>query len=366
MKTVSILTTDSIEKISDDTTMADVTSAVVVPTEKKKLKKDTSHYENPEAFTDGHKQSDQLNDEADLVSAKIRKKRKRKASCLVDDTECDQGALEDTKPEGETTDRDPNGNVSKDIDSASKGSDLKKKKKRTSNEQNNNSGQDEALNEGSQSKENKKKSKKKKNTGVLDRDQQKTTEDDQVNEEEADIPKKKKKRKGETNGISSKPARLKKSKHETEATCEREESMKDVVLVSVKEGNSFEINIDQARRKSLQEEVDRESGNIKGTKFGQWDTASFQSSAQQAKFFRLMGGFKKGNQAALASSPSHEKANMALGKTEEKVLERNLESEFEKALSWKKNRGIGLGFQPAQKKASYIDKHVTKSIKFED
>ncbi|KAM4697378.1 lysine-rich nucleolar protein 1 isoform 2-T2 [Rhinophrynus dorsalis] len=343
MKTVSILTTDSIEKISDDTTMADVTSAVVVPTEKKKLKKDTSHYENPEAFTDGHKQSDQLNDEADLVSAKIRKKRKRKASCLVDDTECDQGALEDTKPEGETTDRDPNGNVSKDIDSASKGSDLKKKKKRTSNEQNNNSGQDEALNEGSQSKENKKKSKKKKNTGVLDRDQQKTTEDDQVNEEEADIPKKKKKRKGETNGISSKPARLKKSKHETEATCERE-----------------------ARRKSLQEEVDRESGNIKGTKFGQWDTASFQSSAQQAKFFRLMGGFKKGNQAALASSPSHEKANMALGKTEEKVLERNLESEFEKALSWKKNRGIGLGFQPAQKKASYIDKHVTKSIKFED
>ncbi|KAM8934192.1 lysine-rich nucleolar protein 1 [Pelodytes ibericus] len=100
-------------------------------------------------------------------------------------------------------------------------------------------------------------------------------------------------------------------------------------------------------------------------KFGQWDTAAFQSSDQKTKFLRLMGGFKKGNQAALTPSANHMKANMALGKTEEKVLERNLQTEFDKALNWRKNSGIGLGFQTVQKKTFHIDTSVSRSVKFE-
>ncbi|XP_069838073.1 lysine-rich nucleolar protein 1 isoform X2 [Dendropsophus ebraccatus] len=103
-----------------------------------------------------------------------------------------------------------------------------------------------------------------------------------------------------------------------------------------------------------------------GTKFGQWDTAAFQNSDQQTKFFRLLGGFKKGNQAAGISPSNQVKANMALGKQQEQALERNLMSEFDKALSWKQNRGIGLGFQPTPNKSFFIDKTVSRSVKFDD
>ncbi|XP_056391650.1 lysine-rich nucleolar protein 1 isoform X2 [Hyla sarda] len=105
---------------------------------------------------------------------------------------------------------------------------------------------------------------------------------------------------------------------------------------------------------------------LQGTKFGQWDTATFQNSEQQSKFFRLLGGLKKGNQVAVPSPSNQVKANMAMGKQEEQSLERNLLQEFDKAVSWRQNRGIGLGFQPAQNKTYYIDKTASRSVKFED
>lgn len=173
-----------------------------------------------------------------------------------------------------------------------------------------------------------------------------------ANVDTSEVPKKKKKSKVET-------------KNSTDAR-KKQGGNSDVQLVSAQDGSTDEVHIDKVKRKALQEDINRESGNSKGTKFGQWDTATFQNSDQQTKFFRLLGGFKKGNQANLPSPSNPVKANMALGKEGEHVLERSLLEEFDKAVSWKKNRGIGLGFQPAQKATFYIDKTASKSIKFED
>ncbi|XP_063790508.1 lysine-rich nucleolar protein 1 [Pseudophryne corroboree] len=160
--------------------------------------------------------------------------------------------------------------------------------------------------------------------------------------------------------------KIKKGKEKSLNAASLKEANSDVQLVSEKAGNTDELHIDTVRRKALQEDIDRESGNTKGSAFGQWATASFQTSDQQTKFFRLLGGFKKGNQITPPSTSSQEKANMALGKEGAQTLERNLQVEFDKALTWKQNRGIGLGCQPAQKKAFYIDKTISKSVKFED
>ncbi|XP_068100896.1 lysine-rich nucleolar protein 1 [Hyperolius riggenbachi] len=197
--------------------------------------------------------------------------------------------------------------------------------------------------------EDKKKKLKKKKVALL-------PEEQNTDKESIDIPKKKKKRKEGTDILVA----------HSSSTAAIEEHDTEVQVVSVKPGCTDEINIDTERRKVLQQHVDRESGQKKGTKFGQWDTASFHCSEQQTKFLRLLGGFKKENQS-LPPKPSHqEKFNMALGKTGEKALERSLLAEFDKALSWKQNRGIGLGFAPEQKKTFHIDKTASRSVKFED
>ncbi|XP_054068902.1 lysine-rich nucleolar protein 1 isoform X2 [Rissa tridactyla] len=126
------------------------------------------------------------------------------------------------------------------------------------------------------------------------------------------------------------------------------EHMDDVTIVQEKKGNCDEINID------------------KGTKFGQWSTAAFQSSEEETKFFRLMGGFKKGSMPTQNLSATTNKPNMALNREGEEKLQQALKMEFDKAMDLKQHRGIGLGFQPAANKKVYIDKYTTRSIKFED
>ncbi|KAG8432983.1 hypothetical protein GDO86_017304 [Hymenochirus boettgeri] len=119
--------------------------------------------------------------------------------------------------------------------------------------------------------------------------------------------------------------------------------------------------------KSLTQKVESKCEE-KCTRFGQWDTATFENADQQAKFFRLMGGFKKTNQESIAlpTPGQKEKANMALGKVQELSLARSLQTEFDKALTWKQNRGIGLGFDCNKKKAFLIDKMASNSKKFDD
>ncbi|NXF98135.1 KNOP1 protein, partial [Eubucco bourcierii] len=153
--------------------------------------------------------------------------------------------------------------------------------------------------------------------------------------------------------------------------------MDDVTIVQEKKGNCDEVNIDKVRRQALQEEIDRESGKTKTKVFspkvqqeptlGQWSTATFESSEKEMKFFRLMGGFKKGSSVPIPTlSATTKKANMALNKEGEEKLQQTLKMEFDKAMILKQHRGVGLGFQPAATKKVYIDKYTTRSIKFED
>ncbi|XP_033023794.1 lysine-rich nucleolar protein 1 [Lacerta agilis] len=155
---------------------------------------------------------------------------------------------------------------------------------------------------------------------------------------------------------------------------EAKEDDEEIKVVAFKEGNCDEIQIDKLRRQALQEEIDRESGKMKTVKeegesdahFGQWTTATFETSEQKNKFLRLLGGFKKGS-VPVQGPPAHaSKLNMALDKSKEQNLQQKLQTEFEKALAWKHHRGIGLGFQPPIQKQVHIDKFASRSIKFED
>ncbi|NWI41173.1 KNOP1 protein, partial [Picathartes gymnocephalus] len=152
------------------------------------------------------------------------------------------------------------------------------------------------------------------------------------------------------------------------------EHLDGVIIVREKKGNCDEISIDKVRRQALQEEIDRESGKTKAfsskvgqdMKLGQWSTAAFKSSEEQMKFFRLMGGFKKGSVPIQNPSATTNKPNMALNKEGEEKLQQALKMEFDKAMDLKQHRGIGLGFQPTANKKVYIDKYTSRSIKFED
>ncbi|NXA78572.1 KNOP1 protein, partial [Thryothorus ludovicianus] len=152
------------------------------------------------------------------------------------------------------------------------------------------------------------------------------------------------------------------------------EHLDGVIIVREKKGNCDEISIDKVRRQALQEEIDRESGKTKAfssrvaqdTKLGQWSTATFKSSEEQMKFFRLMGGFKKGSVPIQNPSETTNKPNMALNREGEEKLQQALKMEFDKAMDFKQHRGIGFGFQPTANKKVYIDKYTSRSIKFED
>ncbi|NXP83543.1 KNOP1 protein, partial [Passerina amoena] len=152
------------------------------------------------------------------------------------------------------------------------------------------------------------------------------------------------------------------------------EHLDGVIIVKEKKGNCDEINIDKVRRQALQEEIDRESGKTKAlssrvaqeTNLGQWSTATFKTSEEQNKFFRLLGGFKKGSVPIQSPSAIANKPNMALNQEGEQKLQQALKMEFDKAMDLKQHRGIGLGFQPNANKKGYIDKHASRSIKFED
>ncbi|NXF16780.1 KNOP1 protein, partial [Rhodinocichla rosea] len=152
------------------------------------------------------------------------------------------------------------------------------------------------------------------------------------------------------------------------------EHLDGVIIVKEKKGNCDEVNIDKVRRQALQEEIDRESGKTKAlsskvaqeTNLGQWSTATFKSSEEQKKFFRLLGGFKKGSVPIQSPSATTNKPNMALNQEGEEKLQQALKMEFDKAMDFKQHRGIGLGFQPNANKKVYIDKYASRSIKFED
>ncbi|KAL2087019.1 hypothetical protein ACEWY4_018078 [Coilia grayii] len=180
-------------------------------------------------------------------------------------------------------------------------------------------------------------------------------------EVETPTPKKKKKKQSK----ESKPSKA--IKEETITSTEpatENRGVTDVVFLSERPGNQDEILIDQNRRLALQEDIDKES-QPKPT-FGQWGTAHFNSTDQQQKFLRLMGGFKKGNQPVTAGVG---RPNMALGRDEQQNLQQKLLGQFECAQNRRMdftNRGAGLGFVAPSNKKFAIDVNASRSIKFDD
>ncbi|XP_034400462.1 lysine-rich nucleolar protein 1 [Cyclopterus lumpus] len=172
--------------------------------------------------------------------------------------------------------------------------------------------------------------------------------------------------KGETVSFGT-DAKRRQIKDEAEAEDQHESPLVDVVFLSAKTGNTDEVNINQERRQALQMDIDEASRPKETTGLGQWTTAQFDSSAQQQKFLRLMGGFKKGSQMAAGSS---EGANMALGKNAQQQLQQGLLGEFERAQSRRmdfSNRGSGLGFSaPVINKKFSIDVNACRSVRFDD
>ncbi|XP_037066988.1 lysine-rich nucleolar protein 1 isoform X2 [Peromyscus leucopus] len=164
---------------------------------------------------------------------------------------------------------------------------------------------------------------------------------------------------------------------------EEEESDTDLEVVLEKKGNMDEACIDQkmastaggrVRRKALQEEIDRESGKTEasepkkwtGTQFGQWDTAGFENEEQKLKFLKLMGGFKHLSPSFSRPPSMSSRSNMALDKKSSDTLQQNLQRDYDRAMSWKYNRGTGLGFSSEARKVFYIDRNASKSIKLQD
>ncbi|XP_045398666.1 lysine-rich nucleolar protein 1 [Lemur catta] len=154
----------------------------------------------------------------------------------------------------------------------------------------------------------------------------------------------------------------------------KEEQDEDLEVVLEKKGNMDEAHIDQVRRKALQEEIDRESGKTEasetgkwtGTQFGQWDTAGFENEEQKLKFLKLMGGFKNLSPSFSRPPSMAGRPNMALNRKAANTLQQNLQRDYDRALSWKYNRGAGLGFSTAPNKIFYIDRNASRSVKLED
>ncbi|XP_073503708.1 lysine-rich nucleolar protein 1 isoform X1 [Phyllobates terribilis] len=305
-KKVSVLEEHSGYPKDDQPKVSDYTEA-----KKIKKKKKTDFVQSEDDVIDGH---DVHNGREDGESLRVsQKKKKRKLS--ITDERYGHG------------DSDLNGNRDEEYDYIFDGASKKKKRNKAKETAELADGADESLHVTCHEEEKQKSKRKKKEKMLKD-------EAHSAHEDTTEVPKKKQKNKEGTKTSN------KSSKKREEHTDFQPESAQD--------GSTDEVHIH------------------KGTKFGQWDTATFQNPEQQTKFLRLLGGFKKGNQANLMSTSNQVKANMAMGKQGEQVLERSLQAEFDKALSWKENRGIGLGFQPAPNNSFYIDKSASRSVKFED
>ncbi|XP_003478225.3 lysine-rich nucleolar protein 1 isoform X1 [Cavia porcellus] len=174
--------------------------------------------------------------------------------------------------------------------------------------------------------------------------------------------------------LAQKRKKKKKKENVVAADPWKEEPDTDLEVVMEKKGNMDETHIDQVRRKALQEEIDRESGkteayeprNWTGTQFGQWDTADFENKERKLKFLQLMGGFKNLSPSFTSSPGMPTRPNMALSKAAADTLQQKLQQDYDRAMSWKYNRGAGLGFSATPNRVFYIDKNASRSVRLDD
>ena len=115
---------------------------------------------------------------------------------------------------------------------------------------------------------------------------------------------------------------------------------------------------------------------------GQWGTAQFDSSERQNKFFRLLGGMKSHGTGVVPGAAKQGKKSLfgglaalipktgksAMTNEQQSDWQTKMESQFDKALTYKVQRGGGLGFEkpPEEGKKFHINIHKSNSIKFDD
>ncbi|XP_039470041.1 lysine-rich nucleolar protein 1 isoform X2 [Oreochromis aureus] len=200
-------------------------------------------------------------------------------------------------------------------------------------------------------KEEPKKKKRKKVQREEEEDKHEEVQKDEQSGEAGDTPKKKSKQK------------------RSSAKVERVSDSRVEPVAKKKKNIKQEREDPEERRQALQMEIDKASQpdkKVKPAGLGQWSTAQFNSSEQQQKFLRLMGGFKKGFQPAARTTGG---ANMALGKDAQQQLQQGLLGEFERAHSRRmdfNNRGAGLGFTAPSNKKFSIDINTCRSVRFDD
>ncbi|XP_062404660.1 lysine-rich nucleolar protein 1 isoform X2 [Sardina pilchardus] len=319
---------------------ADIEGEVTVEERKKEKKK--------------KKKQESLEEDACITTEHKKEKKKKKDSSHVKDmantaTESQLETLEEKNMDGKTKKGKKKTDISEahELQNNMQGEKKKQKKKKAEEVEPTQQLVDEEKDKGDATEAvNQKKRKKSKN------DSSKT-----CIEVETPTPKKKK-------NISEESTPAKTIKEEKNQSVEEHQEVTEVVFLSEKPGNSDEILIDQERRLALQREIDQES-QPKST-FGQWGSATFDSSDKQQKFLRLMGGFKKGNQPAASGVG---RPNMALGKEEQQSLQQKLLGQFECAQNRRMdftNKGAGLGFTAPSNKKFSIDVNSSRSIKFDD
>lgn len=79
-----------------------------------------------------------------------------------------------------------------------------------------------------------------------------------------------------------------------------------------------------------------------------------------------MGGFKNLSPSLNRTPEMVGRPSMALNKKAADALQRSLQQDYNRALRWKYSWGAGLGFPTAPRKAFYIDRNASQSVKFED
>ncbi|XP_046574322.1 uncharacterized protein DDB_G0283697-like [Haliotis rubra] len=215
------------------------------------------------------------------------------------------------------------------------------------------------------------KKKKKKKKQKREEDEETPVEDSKCEEIQPKKKKKKKKHKQEEENNNHDDS------IEKTSSIKNSEQRNSLLIGEASKENPMSYNCQPFDYGSVDKSGGDNSSNTSGPYLGQWGTASVGDNERQHKFMRLLGGFKKGGNLGQSkpglfgklgtkSAPS----NAALNRAEEAVLNKNLESDFDKALalrlSKQKTSGLGFALPPEEGKKFYIDKTSSKSIKFDD
>lgn len=172
-------------------------------------------------------------------------------------------------------------------------------------------------------------------------------------------------------GLESKKKKKKKQKKQHQSEVEKVDIESNQIKKMGKKHKKSEDTDSESSGEEKSNSSVRQNGKShqNEVKSGQWGTAFTENQDKQNKFLRLLGGFKKGgnDQEAKEKKFNSKFANYAMDQCSEKVYQKNLEQEYEKAMTSNLQRGIGLGFQPPPDagKKFYIDKGASKSKKFD-